>query len=390
VLYDVAVLGGGPSGAASSLSLKQVEPALRVLLVEATGYDKVRAGETLAPGGQAVLEALGCWQQFRQEGFLESHGTAALWGGATIHENEFLLSGRGSAWHLDRSYFDAMLSKCALDAGVEVMRGTRFLDGSREGGIWRLRLQTGQDVRCVDAGFVIDATGRAARFAIRQGARRLTEDRLVGVSVIYRFSGDVMPRDRAILVEASANGWWYSAPLPGSRLVVAWMSDSDLLPSASLRHSEIWARHLATAGPTSERVAGGTAEAAPRIWAACTQHLSVMQGDGWVATGDAACAWDPLSAAGILKALRNGRVAGFVARDHGLGRPDHAARYTHFVQREHADYRFARAWFYGQEGRWRSARFWARRCLPPRQHASEDEGPQPWVLRGCCRPRPDS
>jgi flavin-dependent dehydrogenase len=363
-VFDVAVLGGGPAGAAAALSLKQAEPALRVLLAEATGYDELRVGETLAPGGRAILETLGCGQRFRREGFLESHGTAARWGGPAIHENEFLLSARGSAWQLDRPRFDAMLAECARDAGVEVRRA-RFLDASRDAGTWRLRLRTNQGTGGVEAGFVIDATGRGARFATSQGARRLTEDRLTGVSVIYRWPGPTAPRDGATLVEASETGWWYSAPLPDARLVVAWMSDSDLIRAARVREPARWARHLATSGPTAERARAGEPQAAPRVWAACTQRLSAARGDAWVAAGDAACAWDPLSSAGILKALRTGRLAAFVALDHALGKPDRADRYAALVEREHAEYRTAHAWYHGQEARWRDAPFWARR-RPPR------------------------
>jgi flavin-dependent dehydrogenase len=365
-MFDVAIIGGGPAGAAAGLSLMQVAPELRVLLGEASAYREQRIGETLAPGGQAVLEALGCWTRFRKEGFLESHGTAAAWGSADVYENEFLLSARGSAWHLDHARFDAMLAGCALDAGVRALRNARFVDAARDEYAWRLRLRTDQGPRCINARFVIDATGRTAWFAARQGARRRIEDRLAGVSVLYDFSGRPPPCDNTTLVEASADGWWYSAALPGSRLLVAWMSDTDLIRAAGLRDPEAWQLRLGMAGPTRARVAGGTPAGTPRIWGAGSQHLTMIQGEAWVAAGDAACSWDPLSSAGILKALRTGRLAAFVALDFMDGRPETARRYAGILQREHAAYREARAWFYRQEGRWRDAPFWARRNEGPR------------------------
>ena len=344
----------------------RVEPRLRVLLVEATTYEAIRPGETLAPGGRALLEALGCWERFCQAGFLESHGTAALWGSADVHENEFLLSARGNAWHLDRSRFDALLAGRAAEAGVDLLRGTTFANAARESGTWRLALLTGRESRRVDAGFVSDATGRGARFATRQGARREIEDRLVGISSIYRFPDMEAPPGNATLVEAAEGGWWYSAPLPGARLVVAWMSDADLVHTARVRDPVGWARHLAGAGPTAVRAVGGTLVGPPHIWPACTQRLTPVHGEGWVAAGDAARAWDPLSSAGILKALKTGRLAGYVALDHCLGRLGGRDRYARFVQREHEDYWQAHAWFYGQEVRWRNAPFWARRRRPVR------------------------
>jgi flavin-dependent dehydrogenase len=128
-----------------------------------------------------------------------------------------------------------------------------------------------------------------------------------------------------------------------------------------VRDPQGWAGHLTASGPTSARVNGGTPDTAPRVWAAGTQRLSVVQGNGWAAAGDAACAWDPLSSAGILKALRTARVAAFVALDHARGQPDDAGRYARIIQREHAAYRLTHAWFYGQEERWHTAPFWARR-----------------------------
>jgi flavin-dependent dehydrogenase len=314
-LFDIAILGGGPAATAAALSMKQVDAGLRVLLVEAAAYCTARTRETLAPGGQALQTGLGCWERFRAEAFLESHGTAASWGSDRIHHNEFLLSARGSGWHLDRRRFDAMLADCASDARVRVQRRGPFVAATRDAGLWRVQIGSDQGPISIGARFVIDATGRTARFAVGQGAQLYRQDRLVGASVTYR----------------DTDAWW---------------------------------AHLRRSGPTRARVQSGTMERPPQLSAAGTQHLVTPQGDAWVAAGDAACAWDPLSSAGILKALRTGRLAAFVALDAMLGRPDKTQRYTRIVRREHAAYLEQRTRFYSLEGRWRDATFWRRRAVP--------------------------
>jgi hypothetical protein len=142
------------------------------------------------------------------------------------------------------------------------------------------------------------------------------------------------------------------------------MSDADLIHAAHLRDAYTWRAHLGCSGPTQARVQGGAMDGPPLLWAAGTQYLPTPQGDAWVAAGDAACVWDPLSSAGILKALRTGRLAAFVALDAMQGRPDTTLRYTSILRREHAAYLEERTRYYGLEGRWRDAPFWSRRAEP--------------------------
>jgi hypothetical protein len=187
---------------------------------------------------------------------------------------------------------------------------------------------------------------------------------LVGASVVYRYAPDYSGGEGETMVEAGRDGWWYSAVLPDSRLLVAWMSDADLIHAARVRDADAWRAHLRRSGPTRARAQSGTMEGPPQLWAAGTQHLATLQGDAWVAAGDAACAWDPLSSAGILKALRTGRLAAFVALDAMQGRLDTTQRYTRILRREHAAYLEERARFYSLEGRWRDTPFWRCHAVP--------------------------
>jgi len=356
--FDVAILGGGPAGAAAALSLRQLRPNLRVAIVEASQYSAWRVGETLSPGCRELLASLGCWERFAAERFLESFGTRAVWGGDEPYDHEFLFSARGSGWHVDRARFDAMLCAAAQDAGTKVLTAHFAGAESLESG-WKLRLRhRSRDSDWIEAAWVIDATGRAAAFAVRQGARRLAADRLVGVAVRFRASGS----DASTLVEAQSDGWWYSAATPDSGLVVVWMSDADLVRRQALSDRSRWFQQLARSTHTAARVAGAVAEAGPLIRAAHSQRLSDFGGEGWLAAGDAACTFDPLSSQGILKALRTGKIASFAAID---GLEDRGAsslaRYEGLLAAEYSQYLETRAWFYGQERRWPESAFWARR-----------------------------
>ncbi len=68
---DIAIVGGGPSGAAAALSLARV--GLSVSVLERTRYDEVRIGETVAPVIRNPLGELGIWERFLEAEHNPSH-----------------------------------------------------------------------------------------------------------------------------------------------------------------------------------------------------------------------------------------------------------------------------------------------------------------------------
>jgi flavin-dependent dehydrogenase len=359
--YDVVILGGGPAGVAAGTELKKFDQTLRVLLVEAGMLADWHVGETLAPGAKQLLEGLDCWQAVARDGVLESVQTMACWGSDRPHANEFMLSTRGNAWHLDRARFNETLRTAAEAAGVLIWRATRF-EGVEQGkdGQWLLTLCRNDRPLTVAADFVVDATGRSARFAAALGHRPCFADRLVGVAAIVRLREKTSP-DRATLVEACENGWWYSSPVPGGKLVLVWMSDADIVHGDGFARREHWMAHLRAAPATSARAL--KAEVPDRIttWSARSHCLDMVCGSRWVAVGDAVSSWDPLSSAGILKALRTGKLGAFAILDAIRGVEGGFAKYRRIISAEYARYQQDRRDVYRMEQRWSRSPFWQRR-----------------------------
>jgi flavin-dependent dehydrogenase len=358
--YDVAILGGGPAGTAAGLELKRNEPSLRVLLVEAEVSTNWRIGETLAPGAEQLLNGLGCWSEVLRAGALESVQSLACWGSDRSRAHEFMFSTRGNAWRVDRARFNETLREAAQAAGVEIWRGARFVSAVGGSDGWRLALsRQGRPVNVV-ARFVADATGRSASFATGQGSRRCFADRLVGVAAVVRLHDQTM-RDHATLVEGCESGWWYSSVIPGGRLVLAWMSDSDIIHRSSSSRLGPWLAQLRAAPSTIARAQ--EAETAERIsiWPARSHCLDYPSGPRWVAVGDAASSWDPLSSVGIVKALRTGKLGAFALLDSIRGIEGGSVKYRDIIAAEHHRYRSDRRTVYRMERRWSRSTFWRRR-----------------------------
>ncbi len=363
---DVAIVGGGPAGCAAALSLRSHAPSLSVVLVEASAYESVRVGETLPPPAAEVLRHLGAWEAFRAQGHHRAYGTAAAWGAEVPHENEFLFRVRQVGWHLDRAAFDRMLSEQAEARGVAVHRGTRVLDAARDDAGWRLALSGDGALR---ARFLVDATGAGAMLARRLGgAGTMAVDRLAGFVRFFRGgAGEGAPHT---LVEAFADGWWYTAPLPDGGRVAACMTDTDVARGLRLDDADVWTALLRDSAPRVRDALGGArADGGIVVRAARSRRLAPAAGDGWLAVGDAASSFDPLSSQGILKALRSGTFAAYAAGDL-LATGDEAGmrRYRTFVEREFDGYLRARARYYADERRWPHHPFWRRRHAAAAPH----------------------
>jgi len=353
---DVVIVGGGPAGCATGLALRDHAPALRVVLVEASAYDSPRLGETLPPLSRRLLEHLGVWEPFRRQGHRPVHGTAAAWGSAEPLDRDYLFTTQGNGWHLDRAAFDAMLAVEAEHRGVTVLRQTRVSRADREAQVWRLRLQGG----ALTARFLVDATGASATFARRSGARFVASDRMAGYARIFE---DVAGSDPRTLVEAFSDGWWYTAGLPGGLRIAACLTDVDLARRLRLAEPAQWARRLAATDSVRDLLRGARPRGPVVVRPTQSRRLEPAAGEGWLAVGDAASLFDPLSSQGILKGLRSGVFAGYAIGDL-LCRGDNRGleRYDRYVREEFTSYCRARARYYAEERRWPESEFWRRRA----------------------------
>ena len=355
-VVDVAIIGGGPAGCAAGLALRDHAPALRVVLVEASAYDSPRLGETLPPLSRRLLEHLGVWEAFQRQGHRPVHGTAAAWGSAAPLDHDYLFTAQGNGWHLDRAAFDAMLAAAAEAKGVTVLRQTRVSRADREAQVWRLRLRSGG---ALTTRFLVDATGASAAFARRSGARFVASDRLAGFARLF---AEVPGSDPRTLVEAFSDGWWYTAGLPGGLRIAACLTDADLARRLRLAEPAQWARHLAATDSVRDLLRGARPRGPVVVRPTQSRRLEPAAGEGWLAVGDAASLFDPLSSQGILKGLRSGVFAAYAIGDL-LCRGDSGGleRYDRYVREEFTSYCRVRARYYAEERRWPESEFWRRR-----------------------------
>ena len=354
--FDVMVLGGGPAGAATALTLARNGSS--VALAERSDYTGERAGETLPPAIQPLLKQLGVWEQFLEQKPAPSFGVRSAWGSAELRSNDFIFSPYGTGWHVARNHFDALLARCAAEAGAQVYCGAAEPQIVEKGGTWQIGLTADGAHRRFRARFIVDATGRKAVFARKQRARRILFDALIGASVVFPARDSTA--SGFTLIEAVENGWWYSAVLPDSRLIVVYMTDGDIYAKT---RKDGWRPQIDRTRHTRLRLDIRDIPCREtHLAAANTSRLDRVAGPNWLAVGDAAMAFDPLSGQGVYKAIQSGiRAADSILRRNGHGGDTSFQEYADAIARGHTSY--LRSWyqFYDLERRWPSAPFWRRR-----------------------------
>jgi flavin-dependent dehydrogenase len=322
-----------------------------VTLVAASATRGARRGESLPPGGERVVTAVFGTGAFCAERHRPSYGIRSAWGGERLDERDFVLHPLGDGWHLDRIAFDRDLLDAARERGVRVLDDGRVRWATRSGDVWTLERDGAPAAR---GRVVVDASGRTATVARAQGARRRRVDRLF--AVVWDLAGTVArDRDRTTVVEATPEGWWYTAPAPRHHRLAAFLTDADLLPPRAQRWDALTPPpHVRAA------LAGRRPVAPPRATDASVAHLDRVAGPGWLATGDAVASFDPLSSQGIVTAVVLGRAAGETATA-----PGEAHAYAAAVERVLAGHLADRLAYYSLEDRFPSSPFWARRRKGP-------------------------
>lgn len=392
----VVILGGGVAGCAAALAIHALGRGFTLTIVEKSdpglSSSHPRIGETIQAHVVVLLQRLGLWQSFLQCDFLPAYGTAAAWGESEPYCNESIASPYGHGWHVDRVRFDQWLVTQVKSRGIEYLTQSQLNESEYRDGKWRCEIRsvgTESDTK-IDCDFIIDATGRQAIFSRKHGAKRIFDDKLIAM---YRFlkddrtcSSEVMENNEPIydtctLIESHNAGWWYSAYLPNNRWVVSFMCDADLAKEEGFKQPQKWLELLKESPNTYRRLAprlqelnaAENTDVGITLTAAHSQCLDFCVGEAWLAVGDAASAYDPLSSLGIFKAFRTAIYASYAISDYlfpiasphssKLNQVSRKAleKYQHVVTQEYKSYRIKQREYYEEEQRFDTP-FWERRC----------------------------
>jgi geranylgeranyl reductase family protein len=307
--FDMAVIGGGPGGAAAAI--RAARGGARVVVFEKGphGRDKV-CGDGLTPRAVAALDALGIALDgaHRIDGLRMIAGKRVRelpWSSPQRSNGERFPS-HGAVW--PRRRFDAVLIDAARDAGAEVRFETEIESVVEHGG--RVTgVVTGDGE--VAADLVVLAAGPQGAVARQLGAVR-DADEPYGLAIRAYVES---PRHADRHIEACLTikdergtwvpgyGWMFPCGDGTVNIGVGALSTLKGFKSLNLNTLLESYRSLVTEswgiGPNLDR---------PRAWrlpmSAVRRH-----GEGWVAVGDAAGLINPMNGEGIDYALESGALA---------------------------------------------------------------------------------
>lgn len=377
--FDVAIVGGGPAGAAAALELAR--GGCRVTLLEAGPAQRPgRCGELLSGKALFALDALGVASWLQRSRQIECHGVEASWGIPGLVFTSAICNPFGGGYFINRGAFEHMLLAKARRLGVHVQYNVRLhsVERARSGFTLGLRPTARGKRRAralptsVEARYVVDASGQARALTRRLGVRAVRFDRQIALVAWLNAAPCTTPLPASLLLEACEAGWWYTAPVPssapGGSAVSAFVCDP--LCAGATSPEQRWQAQLLALSHTPLRLAGYRIRRF-EVVVAGTSKLERVSGPDWIALGDAALTFDPLSSRGLHEALSSGLQFARAFSAGGISAEDYQSQ----CDLEFETYRATLRWFHEREERWPHSAFWRTRHAAQPEPAASDLTP---------------
>ena len=314
--YDVAVIGGGPGGAALATFLARA--GHRCIVFEQAKYPRYHIGESLVPHTYGIFERLGLLPQLRASAFPVKHSVrfVAPDGKASLpfYFTETIKGDGARTWQVERSQFDCLMLEHARANGVEVHEQTAIeevlFESGRAVGV-RVAPTNGSRTE-VRAKVVVDASGRSCVIGRQLDLLcKLPELRKASAWGYYR-GGKRLPgidAGETTMFLIPGGGWFWYIPLPDDIVSVGIVADPEYVFSQSDDLEAAFVRETALCAPLAERLV-----AAERVGPVRgSRHLAYLNrqtcGEGWVMIGDARAFLDPIYSSGLYLALGSAELA---------------------------------------------------------------------------------
>lgn len=355
---DIAVLGAGSAGIAAALALRN--RGLEVVLVGESATGEFKVGEFLPAAALRLLRALGFAgldDVLTEDDYLRSNAKMSAWGSDRWTYQDSVQDPEGGGWHILRHRFEHRLLAKAIDRDVPFYRA-RLTELADDGVDFRLRAAAADGELTVICPRLIDATGRKAWLVRRlAGAPRKSSDQM---AVTCWLEDGSATEERVTRVKSVANGWWYTAPLPGRKRVCCFHGLAQDVGELVKRPGR-FTDEADRIGLGVEFASGANSATALQACDASVRISPNVAGKRWLAIGDAALSFDPLSSQGLHFALYSAVMACDAIRASLESEAQAfaaAQRYCEQVSEVFRANQRARYLFYGQEMRFRDAEYW--------------------------------
>jgi hypothetical protein len=174
-------------------------------------------------------------------------------------------------------------------------------------------------------------------------------------------------------VESIEDGWWYGVQFSDGTLLATFMTDLSQVRSHPERARGLWQVRLRQSKLLAPLASTGQWSGRLEIFDAATQVLECDAHDGFLAVGDAATAYDPLSSWGITKGLCDGHTGAEALARQRAGDSGAVAEHRNKQRRDFDSYRSRQLDFYRAETRWPVSPFWRSRQGARQPQASREK-----------------
>jgi halogenation protein CepH len=374
-MSDILVAGGGPAGAAAARLLALWGHDVRVVTLPDTTAPRRVLAESLPPSCRKLFDVIGITDSIDSAGFIRSTGNTVWWGDQSTRTELFANGQRG--WQVTTEKLAALLLASARAAGVNVSEA---------------RI-TPSDVDAAPESIVLDCTGRNGVVGRARGWRQYESSlKTVALVGVWRRTDEWDLDDGThTLIESYVDGWMWSVPVAGPSTLryVAAMVDprsTELAPAAA---RAVYLAEIAKTRRFARLLSDATLERGPAGWDASMYSSTSYADDRVLLVGDAGSFIDPLSSAGVKKALASGWLAA-VAAHTALVRPAlRTTAFRFFESRERDIYTQFRALtqrFLAEAAVGHAHPFWGDR-IGGIEQAADDDTPADAVARAFDRLR---
>jgi len=309
---DVLVVGAGPGGTTAATFLAR--GGLNVTVVEREAFPRFRVGESLVPNCMPILNRLGIEERVLAHGFQRKYG-------ATFHDQELDLEAgfrfrEGRPWpkftlDVHRAEFDQMLLEHAAAQGVTVLQPATVEKVLFDADGVTVRVAGADGEREVRARFLVDASGRDAFLASRQGQRTpMPGLGKVAVFAYYRgakrFPGN---EEGDVRIYIFPDGWFWYIPLAHDETSVGCVMHARVAKSREGSMPELLDAMIERCHRVRDNVRG--AERVTQVYTAShfAYDVEPIVGDRFLCVGDAVGFVDAIFSPGVFIAMASGEMA---------------------------------------------------------------------------------